>query len=142
MISEVSVFLPNVAGELNRTLRVLANEDVNVLAFSIDQAGACSIIRLICSNPDKANELLKERGIVVEQSDVLALKMKHKAGELERVTEALTDAHVNIEYGYLTVIGGTSQAIVILKTGDETKALEVVQGAGFEDVTSLNGTGS
>lgn len=139
MISELSVTVPDVAGELNRVLSVFAEEKINLLAFSINQVMPYSIIRLICSDPDNAFTKLAERAYVVERHDIFALKLINKYGELKRVTDALALKRININYGYLTVINGSDQAIILINTNDNNNASLVFKDLNVPDFCLVNG---
>ena len=139
MFTEISISIPDVAGELDRVLDIFANNKINLLAFSINQVAPYSVVRFICTKPDLAYSTLRHKAFIVERHDIFALKLPNKSGELKRVTEALSAQHINIEYGYLTVIDGTDQAIVLIKTNDKPKAEKVFKRINVPDLRLIAG---
>ncbi len=119
MLDEISIVLKNVPGELSRALIALEEEYVNVLAFSIDQHGKDSTIRLLCDSPEKARKQFEDFKFSPEVGKVLAVRMEHKPGALKQISNALYRDEINIEYAYLTLIPLSEDAIVILKLNKE-----------------------
>ncbi len=60
MLKEISLFLPNKAGELSKVLKVLCV--VNIQAYSIEQGDKFSTLRLITSDPNAARYQLTSHG--------------------------------------------------------------------------------
>ena len=139
MFTEISISIPDIAGELDRVLDIFAEKKINLLAFSINQVSPYSIVRFICTDPDLAFSTLKYKAFIVEKHDIFALKLPNKSGELKRVTESLSEQGINIEYGYLTVIDGTDQAVVLIKTNDKSNAIGVFKDIGVPDLQLIDG---
>ncbi|HBA40181.1 MAG TPA: amino acid-binding protein, partial [Deltaproteobacteria bacterium] len=103
---QLSVFLENKPGTLARVSGALAVQGINIVAFSISDAVDHGVLRMVVSNPIQAAHLLGDGGMMVVESDVLALDLPNKPGALARLAEKLSKARVNIEYAYGTT-GGT-----------------------------------
>lgn len=120
MIREISFYLPNTPGQFSRTLKALAEADVNVRGFSVDISGAFSKFHLICGdgrNIEKAIEQLGLWGYQVEAEEVFALEMPDKPGALLRVMELWGDSNINVDYGYVTQGSPTAEVVlIVLKT--------------------------
>ena len=97
-MKQLSIFLENRAGRLEEVLRVLTEENINILSLSMADTSEYGMLRLLVSDPEKGRAALKSRGFSATLTDVLALKMEHKVGELHRVLRVLCEAGVNIEY--------------------------------------------
>lgn len=141
MLTEISVHLPNRPRELAEALQALKKANVNVLAFTIDQAGAYSIVRLICHPLKKAIEQLHEHVYSISDARVLAIPLLHEPGELYQLVDLLGANEINIEYGYLTLQSDAKRAIVLLKiTGNkenEDKAKNLLIEKGYEDLDAI-----
>lgn len=126
---QISVFVPNKAGELAKVTGILMEASVNIRALTVSETSDYGILRMIVSNPDKAQEALQ--GIfLVDQTDVIACEMKDEPGSLHEIASILGDAGVNIEYLY-AFIGKSDQAILILRIENKmrAKAIDVLSEA-------------
>lgn len=129
MVMQISVFVPNKAGELAKVTGILMEASVNIRALTVSETSDYGILRMIVSNPDKAQEALQ--GIfLVDQTDVIACEMKDEPGSLHEIASILGDAGVNIEYLY-AFIGKSDQAILILRIENKmrAKAIDVLSEA-------------
>ena len=52
-------FIENKKGKLAEATRYIADHDINLKALSIADTQDFGILRIICENPEKANEVLK-----------------------------------------------------------------------------------
>lgn len=130
-MKQLSIFLENRAGRLEEVLRVLAEEQINIFSLSMADTSEYGMLRLLVSDPEKGRAALKSRGFSATLTDVLALQMEHKVGELHRVLRILCDAGVNIEYMY-ALCTETNEAAMALKVSDLEKAEKLVKDAGVE----------
>lgn len=137
MVPELSIFVSRKADDFDKALEALAAADVNILTFSVDHAAPYTIMRIICSEPTRAYQELLARSFVFDSTQVFALKLANRPGELKRVLDVLHRAEVRIEYGYQTMCEATQEAVVILKTNDIVGAKQVLDEAGIEDLEKL-----
>lgn len=138
MLPELSIFLSSKADGFNRALVALADAGVNILTFSIDHVAPYHIMRIICSEPRQAYRQLLDQSLVFERNDVLALRLHNHPGALQSALDVLAKAAVRIEYGYQTLLPGSEDAIVILKTTEEDRAKAAIHEAGIEDIDDLS----
>jgi len=139
LIDEITLYVPNIPGQLDRALRALAEAQVNLLAFSLEQAGPYGIVRLIADSVEKAEEQLKKYAFGLTRTKVFAIEMPHKPGALQDVTQALAASAINIEYGYVAMPRRTTEAIILIKIkeGKEEDAKRVFVGKGIQDLNEL-----
>lgn len=128
-MKQLSIFLENRAGRLEEVLRVLTEENINILSLSMADTSEYGMLRLLVSDPEKGRAALKARGFSATLTDVLALKMEHKVGELHRVLRILCEAGVNIEYMY-ALCTETDEAAMALKVSDLGLAEALMKDAG------------
>lgn len=119
---QLSIFLENKPGTLARVSGALAARRINILGLSIMDAVDHGVVRMVVSNPVQAAHLLGEGGLMVVESDVLALDLPDKPGALARLAEKLSKARVNIEYAYGTTGRAGSKSQVILKVDNLQRA--------------------
>jgi len=129
-IQQLSVFLENREGRLDDVLKVLASNDVNILALSLADTSDYGMLRMIVSNPHKGRLALKEAGITAMLTDVVALRVPHAAGSLGRAMHQIVEGKVNVEYMYAFANG--SDAAAVLKSDDPDRVTEILKDSGFD----------
>ena len=97
MIRQISVFMENRAGRLNRLLNILSENGINICALSIDDTGEYGIGRMIVENHDKAMKVLKDNGFSACETEVIAVEFKDGCGKLYQITSLLADNNINVE---------------------------------------------
>lgn len=125
-IKQVSVFVENKAGTMSEILDILAEENIDMSALSVADTSDFGILRLILSEPEKAEKVLKEKGYVVKLTDVVAVGIEDKPGGLSKPLKVLKDNGIGIEYMYAFIGKVSSGALVVMKTSDPEKSLEVL----------------
>ncbi|MBP3421364.1 MAG: amino acid-binding protein [Lachnospiraceae bacterium] len=128
-IQQLSVFLENKEGRLDKVLDTLANGGVNIVALSLADSSEYGMLRMIVSNPEKGRMVLREEGIMAMLTDVVALRVPHATGSLSKAMHELVTGGVNIEYMYAFANG--EDAAAVLKSDDPDKVVEILKAAGF-----------
>lgn len=122
---QLSVFLENKTGRLNDVAKVLAEAGINMTAFSVAENSDFGILRVLVSDPEKAKQVLKEKGFAVKLTNVLALRIGNSAGTLYGILDKLAESKVYIEYMYAFSEG--EQASVVIRPNDIDQAIEILK---------------
>ncbi|MDE6759267.1 MAG: ACT domain-containing protein [Lachnospiraceae bacterium] len=130
-IKQITVFIENRAGRLEQVTQVLKENNINIVSLSLADTSDYGLLRLIVSNPDKAVTVLKESGFSAMITNVIAVKLTQHVGKLGELLSILSSAGVNVEYMYGLTTGDENASIVI-KTGDQQKALDAITESSFE----------
>lgn len=130
-MKQLSIFLENREGRLEDVLSVLEEENINILSLSMADTSEYGMLRLLVSDPDQGRAALKERGFSATLTDVVAIKMDHKVGELRRVLRIICETGINIEYMY-ALCTETDEAAMALKPSNLSVAETVLKAAGVE----------
>ena len=129
-IQQLSVFLENREGRLDDVLKVLAENEVNIVALSLADTSDYGMLRMIVSDPQKGRTALKEAGITAMLTDVVALRVPHATGSLSKAMHQIVEGEVNVEYMYAFANG--SDAAAVLKSDDPEKVIDILKGSGFD----------
>ena len=132
---QLSVFIENRQGRLGQVLEVLKKNDVNILSLSLADTTEYGLLRLIVNDPVKGKEFLTGAGFSSVLTDVLIIKIDHKAGSLQSLLTFIAEEDINVEYMYGLSIDG-EKASVVLKASDIAKACEVFKAKGISTLTS------
>ena len=95
-VQQLSVFLENREGRLEEVLDVLAKKGVNIVALSLADTSDYGMLRLIVSDPHKGRAALKEAGITAMLTDVVALRVPHATGSLNKAMHQIVNGEVKV----------------------------------------------
>ncbi len=128
-IKQLSIFLENRLGRMLEVSRALSEEGINILSLCVADTSDYGLLRAVVSNPERALEILKGKGFSALMTEVLAVKLERKVGELERLLEILNTGAVNVEYLYIV---NTPAASLVLKVSEPERAAAAMKAAGVE----------
>ena len=134
-IKQLSVFIENREGRLGEVLTALKESNINIISLSLADTSDYGMLRMITSDPEEAKKVLKERGFSAKLTDVLAVKLEHKVGELQEVLEIICNAGINVEYMY-ALATKNNDATIVIKTSNAEEAALLLQKEGAEFLTS------
>ena len=123
--TQISVFLENKPGTLERVAMEIGGAKINILGFSVSDAIDHAVVRMVVDDARKAVHLLGEAGMLVLEADVLELKLTNTPGALAKVAAALKGAGININYAYGSNPTG-GDGVLYLNTTDPAKARRVL----------------
>ncbi len=128
-VKQLSIFLENQYGRMLEVSRALSEEGINILSLCVADTSDYGLLRAVVSQPERALEILKAKGFSALMTEVLAVKLERKVGELERLLEILTEAAINVEYLYIV---NTPAASLVIKASDPQKAAAALKAAGIQ----------
>lgn len=130
-VKQISVFIENKKGKLAEVTKYIASHQINLRALSIADTQDFGILRIICENPVKAADALREGGYITTTTDVLAVAISDEPGSLAHILEVLSDAEVIVEYTY-AFLSADKGAYMILRVDDNQTAAAALAGAGIK----------
>ena len=80
MVKQLSVFLENREGRIKDVLEILATNDINIVATSLADTSEYGMLRMIVSDPEKAQRVLKENYVSAMLTDVICIRVPHAVG--------------------------------------------------------------
>ena len=130
-LKQVSIFIENREGRLADVAKTLADAKINIRALSLADTADFGMLRLIVNEPDRCCQVLKEKGFMVKETDVLAVEVEDSPGGLFKVLGCLDSAKINVEYMYASVEKTGKNAIVIFKVDEKEKTIKALQSCGI-----------
>lgn len=120
-IRQLSVFIENKSGSLDGILKCFKSENIQIIASTISDTVEYGIYRIITSEPQRAYDVLKAKGISVNLNDVFAISLDNKAGMAADVISIFSNAGISISYLYSFLI--KDRGILVFRTDkpEETK---------------------
>ena len=128
-IKQLSVFLENKEGRLDKVLKTLSSGAVNIVALSLADNSDYGMLRMIVSDPEKGRQVLREEGIMAMITDVVAIRVPHATGSLSKAMHLIVEAQINVEYMYAFANGQDASAV--LKSDEPQKVVDVLLAGGF-----------
>ena len=123
-IHQLSVFIENKSGTLMKALKVLKNENIQLIATTIADTADYGIWRIICHEPLKAYKALKEAEVAVSLCDVFAIELDDQPGQAAQVISCFANEGISIAYLYSFLLGG--KGVLIFRTDNPDKARDVI----------------
>ena len=133
-IKQLTVFVENRRGRLAEITGMLAEHGINMNALSIADTQEFGILRLIVDDPEKAFDVLKGNGTIVQITDVVGLKLADRPGELSKALRVLDGGGINLEYLYAFLSRADENAYIALRVEDNAAAERVLNAAGFKTI--------
>lgn len=134
-VKQLSVFIENRQGRLGEVLSVLKENGVNILSLSLADTTEYGLLRIMVNAPEKGREALLNKGFSAMVTDVLVIKIPHRAGSLQAILEIIAEKNINIEYMYGLSIEGEDASIVV-KANDLERTIAVLRENKIETMTS------
>ena len=140
-VQQLSIFLENKLGRMAEISNILGQACVNIRALSLADTTDFGIVRLIVDDENKAANVLKDNGITVVKTDVVAVELPDKPGGLAKALNVLQEEKLSIEYLY-SAATRRDKAYIIFRFDEPERAIEVLQKAGIrvlcrEDLLSV-----
>ncbi len=129
VVKQLSVFVENKKGRLASIAKTLAEHSIDIRALALADTSEFGVLRLIVDRVDEAKTALRELGVIVKSTHVLAIAMKDTPGGAAEILEILSEAEIAVEYMYASPIGG--KAVMFLRCDDPEKAESVLSAKGF-----------
>ena len=123
-IKQLSIFIENRGGTLIKVLDLLSKGGIQIIASTIADTKDYGIYRVLCDKPAQAYLILREAGVNVQLSDVIALSIDDAPGRAAEVVSVLSAAGVDILYMYSFLWKG--KGVLVMRTDPIEKAREVI----------------
>ena len=100
MAKQLNIFLENRPGRLKSITETLFKNDINVIAFSIQDRGDFGMVKLLVNKPDKAHLVLSDAGFACAVKNILVISIPDKPGNLLKLTSMLLEHKLNVANTY------------------------------------------
>ncbi len=124
--TQLSVVIENRPGILTRICDALSSHNINIEGFSAYGEIEHGIIRLVTDDPERAVDLLADRGFLVTRTDVVAVKLANRPSGLLRLARQLADQDINIDYAYGSAAQAGRMATLYMRVTDPQHASQLL----------------
>jgi hypothetical protein len=137
-VTQLSAFVTNKPGHLQKVLKVLADENINIITLTIAETMDFGILRMIVNDPDRGYKVLKEHNITSSITDVLALEIDDTPGSLYNALDVFAKLNLNIEYMYAFTEKREGKAVMIFRFEDIEAAKKALNDKGYNIVRKID----
>ena len=131
-IKQLSVFVENKDGRLAEITTIIANAGIDIRALSIADTTDFGILRLVVDKPYEAEKILKNAGLTVSLTDVIAIGIPDRPGGFAETITAVADKAVAVEYMYAFISREQSRAYLIMRVADNETAIAALKAHGCD----------
>jgi hypothetical protein len=130
IIKQLTVFLQNQPGRLEDLTQTLSDLHVNISALSLAEAEDYGIVRMVVSDPEKAEEQLKAANFSVKTTEVIGIEMPDVPGTLHDILKLWSSSGINVVYMYGYSDSGVAR--LIIKVNELKKAMTLLEKDGIK----------
>ena len=135
-IKQISVFLENKPGTLDKLMALMAESNIDLRALSLAETKDFGIARMIVDDAFAAVNVLKNADYIASLTPVLAFGVPDEPGGLSKLLTKFTAAGVNIEYMYAFLdVKRVGQACMIFRVSDTEASERALVNAGLKPLT-------
>ncbi len=130
-VEQISIFLENKPGSLENVTGILKDANINIRTLSLADTTDFGILRLIVNDVNTSIKVLKENGLRVSRTTVVAVEVPDRPGGLHSILEVLSKNGINVEYLYAFVEKSGQNAVIIFRFDAPDAAIDVLLKNGF-----------
>jgi hypothetical protein len=126
-VTQLVLSIQNKPGVLANVCQVLGDAGVNIEALCAPEVPGRGRLRLLVSDPAKAEAALKEAKLRAGKEEAITVVLENQPGAMAAAARKLAGAKVNIRCAYATT-AGPGQATAVLTVSNVPKALAALGG--------------
>ena len=130
-VRQFNVFVANRLGGLLDVVRRFESTNIRIVSLTVVDSADCAIIRLVLSDPERAQEIFRLGNLPVTESDLLVVKLPDGTHPLLNICKALLAAELSIHYAYPLLVGPHGSAALALHVEDHETAAATLSRLGF-----------
>jgi hypothetical protein len=132
MAYQVSIFLENKIGHLEKVTAVLKAAQINIRTMNLNHtANGWGILNLVVSNPVLAHHLLNENGLSAALREIVVIEMADQPGGLDDLLKEIVKAGVNFTNAYGRSAYANENAYFVIDTEDVVDARQKLVAGGL-----------
>lgn len=112
LIKQVSANIENRVGSCWQVFQALADNQINILSYSIEDAPEHGTLRLITDNAKRAVSVIAQVGLSAQLTDVYVMNVPNETGSMSHVLRYLTEQGISVDFMYAFQYQGISQTVI------------------------------
>ncbi len=126
LINQISVYLENNKGTLRSLTKLLAQNNIDMLALSIADTTNFGIVRIVVREKDieTATNALSKNGFMSKTNHVIGIAVPNQPAGLDSALAVIEENNISIEYMYSLNYNIGSKAIMVLRLNSQDMGKE------------------
>jgi len=136
MSYQVSIFLENKLGRLEKVTAILREAAINIRSIHLNHtANGWGILNLVVSDPQLAERVLNAGGMSAALREIAVVQMPDNPGGLDELLKAVVRAGVNFTNANGRVVNDGDSALFMIDIQDIPDAREKLSAVGLEIIS-------
>jgi hypothetical protein len=131
-VNQFSIFLPNKVGALMEVVRSLNEQNIHVLAISVQDSADTAIVRIVVTDPDQVRNIFHQHNIPFSVCELCVVELREGPTQLGTMLASLLAAEVNIFGSYALLTHPRGRTALALHVEDNECACSVLSSHGFK----------
>lgn len=134
VIKQLSVVVENRRGTMAEITETLASRGIDIRSLALADSSEFGLLRLIVTKPEEAANVLRQAGLMVRVTEVIAIAVLDKPGEFSKAARLIADAAVGLEYLYALASRIDNEAVIIMSLDQPGEGIAALRKGGFRIV--------
>ena len=130
-VHQFTVFMENRVGRLQSLVRAYEQTTGRIISLSIHNQADTALVRIICSDPDLARDVLQHDLFSFAEQELLVVELPSLPQPLSAICSVLLTAELNIHYAYPLMLRPAGPALA-LYIDDPVLAAQLLIKKGFK----------
>lgn len=126
LIKEIRLETGDRPGMLEEISGALADNKINIKHIAAYTIEGKAHFMIVTENNEKAYQALRSKGYVASEKEVVLLKLTDKVGTLNKVSEKIKVAGINLNYLYGTTCADACDSQLIMSSDDNKKLAQIL----------------
>ena len=123
MAYELSVFLENKIAHFEKITALLKASSINIRSLTLTGMNhGWGILNILVDQPEKAYQVLTDKGHAATLQELIALEMKDETGGLDELLVKISRSGIHVENAYTRLIAESRLAILLIEVPDVLEA--------------------
>ena len=123
MAYELSVFLENKIAHFEKITALLKASSINIRSLTLTGMNhGWGILNILVDQPEKAYQVLTDKGHAATLQELIALEMKDETGGLDELLVKISRSGIHVENAYTRLIAESRLAILLIEVPDVPEA--------------------
>lgn len=111
---QLMIRLDNKVGSLAEVTSIIAASGINLIAICAYEVDNTVAVMFVTEDNNGSRRLFEDRGIGVQEEEVILLTVDNKPGALQRVTEKIAEAGIDLHLLYGSVEKGSEASRIVI----------------------------
>ncbi len=134
MINQVSVFTENTKGAMLKVSKLISDAGIDIYNVVTNDSAEFGIVRMLVTEPEKADELLRQEGYMSKLDSVIGVEIPDEVGSLTKLLEAIDESNINIDYIYVSFSRDFVSPLAVLKVNGYLEVESCLRSKGYKTV--------